>query len=116
MEDGLMFKFLPFLFLLSAYSFGDSVKKTSLACPNIDVLKKVGLELEDDPLKLDMYIIANNCVVLERGESIKILDWDGTNNEKIFQKILYNKTGTVMYVRSSSVEIEQAGQNDRIKF
>jgi len=109
-------KFFFLLFFLITISYGDMIKTKTLACPSVMLLQKAMQEDMQEPLKLEMYSIAHNCVVLSRGDQIEALGYDPRNSKEIFQKIFYKKTATELFVVRSSVEIEQGGKKNTLRF
>lgn len=116
MADGLMIKISILIASLCVALFADKVKTKNLACPSILTLQKV-VEIDmKDSLSLDMYSIANGCIVLTRKDSIEALGYDPRNFKEIYQKILYKKGNSELYIRRSSIEIEQGGKKNNFRF
>ena len=109
-------KYLFPLFLLASALRADVVLYKTLACPQIDILKKAPLDLESNPLKLEMYTIANDCVILNRGDSIEALGYDPRNSKAIYQEILYKKTNSHLYMLRKVIEVEQGGKKNSYRF
>lgn len=92
------------------------IKTKTLACPTIVILQKSKLVDIQDPLKLDMYSIANGCVVLSRGDKVQALGYNPRNTKEIYQKILYKKTTTELYILRSAIQVEQGGKKNTLRF
>lgn len=98
------------------FVYGDVIKYKTLACPSVELLKKAQDVDMKDSLKLEMYAISNNCVVLSREDHIKALGYDPANSKDIFQQILYKKTSTELYIVRDAIHIEQAGKKNTYRF
>jgi len=109
-------KIFLFIFILITTSYGDLVKKKTLACPTVMLIQKAMQEDMQDPLKLEMYSIAHNCIVLEKKDKIKAVGYDPRNSKEIFQKIIYQKTATELFILRSAIEIEQGGKKNTLRF
>ncbi len=109
---------LVLLFIISA-SNADIIKKNTLACPTIERLKKAPLDTTENYMELSMYAISNNCVILtkrDKVEAIGSLDDDIRNSKEIFKKIMYKKTGVILYMKRSSLQIEKGGKKASYRF
>jgi len=116
MEDGLILKFfLPILISLLPLS-ADMVRVKSLACPTLDTLQKSPISHATEPLEVDMYAIANNCVVVTRGDSVETLGYDPRNSQEKYVKIFYKRTKQELYILRSDVQIERGGKRGVIRF
>ncbi|MDF1882838.1 hypothetical protein JHD49_02675 [Sulfurimonas sp. SAG-AH-194-C21] len=109
-------KYIFAFLLLVPFIYGDVIKYKTLACPSVELLTKAQDVDMKDSLKLEMYSIANNCVVLSREDHIKALGYDPLNAEGIFQQILYKKTSTELYILRDAIHIEQAGKKNIYRF
>ena len=97
-------------------SYADLIKTKTLACPSIMILKKsMDVDMQD-PLELEMYSIANSCLVLSREDKVQAIGYDSRNSKEIFQKILYKKTSTELYILRSAIEVEQGGKKNTLRF
>ena len=115
MANGLDLK-LFFLLLLTLSLPADMIKKQTLACPTKLILQKaVDIDLSD-PLKLEMYAVSNECVVLNREDKVQALGYDPRNSQETFQKILYKKTGVELYILRESISVEQGGKKNSYRF
>ena len=92
------------------------IKNKTLACPSIMILQQLIQKDMQDPLKLEMYAISNSCVVLTRGDIVEALGYDPRNSEEIYQKILYKKTSTQLYILREAIHVEQGGKKNRLRF
>lgn len=113
------FFFIFFLLFLCSSLYADLVKKKTLACPSVEQIKKAPLDTKENSLELSMYAIANNCIILtkrDKVESIGSLDDDIRNSKEIFQKIMYKKTGAILYMKRSSLQIEKGGKKASYRF
>jgi len=102
--------------LLIASLYGDMIKNKTLACPTVLLLQKAKLVDLQDPLQLEMYSIANGCVVLTRGEQIEAVGYDPRNSKEIYQKILYKQTNNELYILRDSIDVEQGGKKNIYRF
>jgi hypothetical protein len=110
---------LKLLFLLSALYitlFADKVKSKSLACPSVVILQKAADVDMEDPLALEMYSIANECVVLSRDDTIEALGYDPRNSKEIYQKIFYRETNSELYILRGAIVVEQGGKKNGFRF
>ena len=106
---------LASLILISSLS-ADLVLKKTLACPSLLLLQKSVQEDMQDALRLEMYAIANNCVVLSKQDGVEAIGYDPLNSKDIYQKVLYKKTGVELYMLKSSLQVEQAGKKATYRF
>ncbi|MDF1878558.1 hypothetical protein JHD46_02760 [Sulfurimonas sp. SAG-AH-194-C20] len=109
-------KYLLIFILLTPFIYGDVIKYKTLACPTIALLKEAKSIDMEDSLELEIYTIAKNCVVLSREDHIKALGYDPLNSKDRFQKILYKKTSSVLYISRDAIHIEQAGKKNTYRF
>jgi hypothetical protein len=106
---------LPLLACLLPLS-ADVITVKTLACPSVTILQKFVKEDLKDPLKLDIYAISNNCIILSKGDKVEALGYDPRNSKEVYQKILYKKTNRELYMRRSSIFVEQGGKKNSIRF
>ncbi len=104
-----------FLFLIATL-FGDTIKYKTLACPSIEVLKKVTTIDIQDSLKLEMFAIAESCVIVSNVDSVEALGYDPLNSRDQFQLIIYKKTSTELYILRDAINVEQAGKKNIYRF
>ena len=109
-------KNIIFLLLLIASANADIIIKKSLGCPTLDALKKAPLENEESGLDLHMYAIANSCVIMNKRDKVQVIGDDPRNSKEIYQQVVYQKTGVMLYIPSSAVQIEQGGKKGILKF
>lgn len=105
--------------LFSTVLNADIVKENTLACPSIEQLKKAPLNTKKNSLDLSMYAISNNCIILtkrDKVEAIGSLDDDIRNSKEIYQKIMYKKTGVILYMKRSALGIEKGGKKASYRF
>ena len=107
-----IFVFLIFLASLHA----DKMKIQTLGCPTLEQLKKAPLEKGEGSLELTMYAIANECIVISKHDKVEALGYDPRNSKAIFQEISYQKTGVTLYIKKSSIMVEQGGKKGFIRF
>ena len=106
------FVLFAFLSTLSA----DKINRETLACPDIDKLKKAPMYHGANPLELNMYVIANDCEILAKHAEIEAIGYDPRNSTEIFQKILDKKSGKTLYIIRSSIFVEQGGKKNTLRF
>jgi len=104
------------LLILASMLYGDLVKRKTLACPTVILVQKAMQEDMQDPLRLEMYSIAHGCVVLSREDKIQAVGYNPRNSKEIFQKIIYKKTATELFVLRSAIQIEQGGKKNTLRF
>ena len=109
-------RFLILPLLLLSLSYGDVIKTKTLACPTIVLLEKSMQEDMQEPLKLEMYSIAHNCVILSRDDKVQAIGYDPSSSKEIFQKIFYKKTSAELFIFRSAIEIEQGGKKNTLRF
>ena len=80
------------------------------------ILQKSATVDMQDVLELEMYAIANDCVVIGRYAKVEAIGYDALNSKEIYQKIMYKKTGTELYMHRSLIQVEQAGKKSSIRF
>ncbi len=92
------------------------MKKKTLACPTIKQLQNAPLDTAENYMELSMYAIANDCEVLSKRAKIQAIGYDPRNSKEIYQKIIYKKTGKYLYLRRSTIQIEQDGKKAIYRF
>ena len=102
------------IFLISVYA--DKIKIQTLGCPTLDKLKKAPLDKSEGSLELTMYAIANECIVISKQDKVEALGYDPRNSKDIFQKISYEKTGAILYIKKSTIIVEKGGKKGFIRF
>jgi len=110
---------LKYLFILLALFLvlnADKINKKTLACPDIDKLKKAPVHEGADPLDLNMYIIANDCKIISKDTEIEATGYDPRNSTEIYQKIIDKKSGKTFYILRSSIFVEQGGKKNILRF
>ena len=108
--------FLVPFFLIASLS-ADQINKKTLACPNMDALKKAPVEsAASDPMDLSLFAIANGCEILTRRAGVETIGYDPRNSTELYVKILYKKMGTHLYVKRSAITIEQGGKKSSYRF
>jgi len=104
------------LISLSVLLFADKVTTRTLACPSQQQLNSASLEITEDSMNLSMYAIANGCEIIFPGDKIEVIDYDIKKEKEKFHKILYKRTDSYLFVRSSSIFIEQSGSKNKFSF
>ena len=104
------------LALLVSFAQGDIVKKETLACPSVKALRDAPLNKENDSMSLSLYSIANDCIIISHKDKIEAVGDDPLSIQEIFQKIIYKKTGATLYILKSSINVEQSGKKNTIRF
>jgi len=107
--------FIVFLFFFAGLG-ADMIKNVTLGCPSVMLLQKAPAVNSDNYVKLNEYAIANNCVIISRGDVVQAIGYDPLNSIDIFQKILYKRTGEELYILRSAVQIEQEGKKSSLRF
>ena len=109
-------KFFIISLLIVVHIYADKVNKKTIGCPTIEQVQKISLIDVDDALALDMYVIANSCVLISKGENVEALGYDPRNSKELFQKVLYKKTNDILFLLRSSLTIEQGGKKSTYRF
>ena len=104
------------LLTLVLFLQADMITHKTLACPTVDTLTKAPVSTSSDPLALQMYTIANSCVILSRGDKIEAIGYDSRNSKEIYQEIIYKKTGSKLFMLRSSILVEQGGKKNSYRF
>jgi len=110
---------LKYFFVLLALlltASADQINKKTLACPDIDKLKKAPIHKSADPLDLSMYVIANDCEILHKHTEVEAIGYDPRSSTEIYQQILDKKSGNILYILRSSIFVEQGGKKNSLKF
>ncbi|RUM64325.1 MAG: hypothetical protein DSZ04_02700 [Sulfurimonas sp.] len=92
------------------------IKYKTLGCPSVEVLKGSKVVDMEDSLKLEMFSIANSCVILSKEDSVEALGYDPRNSKDIFQEILYKKISTVLYILREAIHVEYGGKKNTYRF
>lgn len=92
------------------------IKYKALGCPSIVLLKQAQKIDMEDSFKLEMFSIANSCVILSKEDSVEALGHDPRNSKDIFQEILYKKTSRVLYILREAIHVEQGGKKNTYRF
>ena len=109
-------KFFLIVSLLFISLNADKIVRRTLGCPTILLLQKAPTAAADDVLGLNMYAIANNCIVINRRDPVAAQGYDPRNSKEIFQQILYHKTGVYLYIKRSAIYVEQDGKKGVVRF
>ncbi len=109
-------KYILLFLLLASISGADIIKKKTLACPSVIQLQKAPVENADNFMKLSMYAIANDCVIINRRDKVDAVGYDPLNSKEIYQKIIYLKTGVYLYILRSAIQVEQDGKKSSYRF
>ncbi len=96
--------------------WADYIKVTTVGCPSIDILKRLPQETANDYVKVNLFAMTNDCVILTREDAIEAIDYDPANEKTLYIKILYKKTGATLFVLRDEVLIEQPGKKNRFRF
>ncbi len=109
-------RYILILLVMLSSSQADIMIKKTLACPTIMKLQNSPKDTVDNYLKISMYAIANDCIILNKRDKIEAISYDSINSKEIFQKIIYKKTGVYLYILRSTIQIEQAGKKSSYRF
>jgi len=109
-------RYILFSLFLASSIYADQIKSKTLGCPTIDALKNAPTERSQGPMALSMYSIANGCEIISRRDPVEAIGYDPRNAEGTFQKIIYKRTGVVLYVLRSSIRVEQGGKKNGMRF
>jgi hypothetical protein len=103
------------MLLLSALN-ADKIKNKTLACPTVEQLKKAPVFKDADNLALDMYVIANDCVILTPKNRVEAVGYDPRNSQEIFQKVVDKENGSTYYMLRTLIYVEQGGKKSSLRF
>jgi len=106
-------KIILIILIFTSIIFSDMLKEETLACPNILLLQNAPV---DDYVNMNMYAIANNCMILNRKDNVEAIGYDALNSKEIYQKIIHKKTGSYLYILRSTIQVEQGGKKGFIRF
>ncbi len=109
-------KYILVLLVLVGILQSDMLKKKTLACPSVLLLKKAPVDVANASMDMTMYAIANNCEILSKRDKVEAVGYDISNTEAIYQEIIYQKTGATLYIHSSAIQIEQSGKKSSYRF
>ena len=104
------------LLLFVSFVEADMITHKTLACPSLDTLTKAPIETDANPLELQMYSIANSCVVLSHGDKVEAIGYDPRNSKEIYQKVIYKRTGIQLFMLRSAIVVEQGGKKSSYRF
>ena len=106
---------LVFLLLVTLGS-ADKIKRKTLGCPSVMLLQKAPVDTGDNYLELNMYAIANDCVIISKRDRVEAIGYDPLNSKDVFQKILLKKTDNILYILRSTIQVEQGGKKGAMRF
>ncbi len=107
---------LTLLLLINISLQADKVKYKTFACPSVVLLEKMPADTGDNYLDINMYAMANGCVLLTKKSSIESLGYNANNSKEIYQEIIYRKTGVHLFVKRSEIIIEKFGRKSTFRF
>jgi len=111
-----MKQILILLLLITTVIQADKVKRKTIACPSVMILQKLPVDTGDNYLDINMYAMANGCVLLTKKSSIESLGYNANNSQEIYQEIIYRKTGVHLFVKRSEIIIEKFGKKSTWRF
>lgn len=109
-------KYALIFFLLITSVYADKLNKKTLGCPSVILLEKAPVDRTEDPMALSMYSVANGCALLTQKDKVEAIGHDPRNSKDIYQKIIYKKTGSYLYILRSSIIVEQGGKKNIHRF
>jgi len=109
-------RYLLLISLLFVFVNADKILQKTVACPSIVLLQKIKQEDTKDALSLEMYSIANDCVILDKSSEVEAIGYDPRNSKELYQQIVRKKTGRELYILRSAIFVEQGGKKDTIRF
>ncbi len=109
-------KYILILLLVLSSLQADKIKRKTFGCPSVMLLKKAPADTADNYLDLNMYAIANNCVIISQKDSVEAVGYNANNSKDLYTKILYKKTGVYLYIKSSAIIVEQDGKKSSWRF
>jgi hypothetical protein len=109
-------KYLLMVLLTILTLQADKVKNDAFACPSIMLLEKAPAYTKENYMDLNMYAIANNCVLLNKKSSIEAIGYNANNSKEIYQEVIYKKTGAHLFLKRSNIIIEQFGKKATLRF
>ena len=109
-------KYILMLILIMTALQADKVKYKTYGCPTVVQLEKMPVDTADNYLDIQMYAIANNCVLLTKKSSIESVGYNANNSQDIYQEVIYRKTGVHLFVKRSMIIIEKFGRDATLRF
>lgn len=109
-------KYILIALLLITSLQADKIKRKSIACPTLEILKKVPVDTQDNYLEINTYAIVNSCVILYKDDEIEIQGYNANNTKELYHEIIYKKTGAHLFIKSSAVIVEQYGKKSTWRF
>ena len=109
-----MTKFLPVLIILLGLNLSaDYVKHTAVGCASPETIQRIdGKKATLDASELELWLMKNNCKVIDKKTLIEVLDYSGKKQMNL--KLKLKKTGEILYSQSKAIQIEQPGQKNII--
>lgn len=92
----------------------DKIKSSTVACPDVESLEKL-TQMKGDYNDKNMYILKHGCKVLTPKDKIHVLAPDDKCCG-LYYRIQIDDTNDIMYVGKFSVQVEQAGTKNILKF
>jgi hypothetical protein len=102
--------------LILSVANADKIKNKTLACPTVEQLHKAPAYKDDDNLALDMYIVANDCVIVTPQDKIEAVGYDPRNSQEIYQKVINKENGSAYYILRAQIFVEQGGKKASMRF
>ncbi|RLA73110.1 MAG: hypothetical protein DRG24_01130 [Epsilonproteobacteria bacterium] len=96
--------------------WADSIKSQTIGCPTVDVLKNISKETDNDYVKINLFAMANDCLLLSQKDKVEAIDYDPVNEKTLYIKIIHKQSGKVLFVPSSEIYIEQSGKKNTFRF
>jgi len=103
-------------FLGTGLLMADAIKAQTIGCPNVEIFKRITKETQNDYVKLNLFAMSNDCVLLSQQDKVEAIDYDPANSKTLYMKILYKKTGRVLFVPQNSIYVEQPGKKNMFRF
>lgn len=105
-----------FLLLSCSFLNADTIKATTIACPEEVHLQNVTKEVEFDYFKLNSYANKYHCDILDKNSEVEAIGYDPATSKELIIKIINKKTGKELYIRSRAVQIERSGKKNNFRF
>lgn len=109
-------KYILIMLLVLMALQADKIKRKTIGCPSLEILKKVPVDTGDNYLDINTYVIVNSCVILSKKSSIEVLGYNANNTIELYHEIIYKKTGQHLFLKSSAVIVEQYGKKSTWRF
>ena len=104
------------LMLGAVHGWADAIKAQTVACPTVEIFKNLAKETENDYVKLNLFAMANDCLILSKKDKVEAIDYDPANDNALYMKIVHKQSGKILFVPSNALYIEKPGKKNTLRF